>query len=89
MLVNLLGSLNKALDLTTLIVSHDLAETAAIADKLYLVARGQVLASGSPAELQKSGDPQVAQFMQGLPDGPVPFHYPARDYADDMLGEKP
>ena len=88
-LVNLLGSLNKALDLTTLIVSHDLAETAAIADKLYLVARGQVVASGSPAELQKSPDPQVAQFMQGLPDGPVPFHYPARDYADDMLGEKP
>ncbi|MCY4472260.1 MAG: ATP-binding cassette domain-containing protein [Kistimonas sp.] len=86
-LVNLLGSLKKALGLTSLIVSHDLAETAAIADVLYILANGSVIASGRPDELQNSDDPQVTQFMKGLPDGPVPFHYPAKDYSEDMLGE--
>ncbi|WP_281646654.1 ATP-binding cassette domain-containing protein [Parendozoicomonas sp. Alg238-R29] len=88
-LVNLLRKLNNALNLTSVIVSHDLSETASIADYLYLLADGHVIAGGTPDELQSSEDPKVRQFMNGIPDGPVPFHYPADDYAKELLGERP
>ncbi len=87
-LVNLIRKLNSALDLTSVIVSHDLAETASIADHLHLIADGKVIASGTPDELLNSTDARVRQFMQGEPDGPVPFHYPARDYREQMMGVK-
>ena len=87
-LVNLIRKLNSALDLTSVIVSHDLAETASIADHLHLIADGKVIASGTPEELLNSTDARVRQFMQGEPDGPVPFHYPARDYREQMMGVK-
>ncbi|CAM3794845.1 ATP-binding cassette domain-containing protein [Parendozoicomonas haliclonae] len=87
-LVNLIRKLNSALNLTSVIVSHDLAETASIADHLYLIADGHVIASGSPEELQNSDDPRIRQFMNGEPDGPVPFHYPAEDVREQLLGDK-
>ena len=86
-LVNLVRKLNTALNLTSVIVSHDLVETASIADLLYLIADGVVIASGTPDELQNSQDSKVRQFMNGEPDGPVPFHYPAADYGQELLGE--
>jgi len=85
-LVRLIRLLNDALGITSIVVSHDLAETASIADYLYVVGDGKVLGRGTPDELMNSDDPQVRQFMQGIPDGPVPFHYPARDYRADLLG---
>ncbi len=88
-LVNLVRKLNNALNLTSVIVSHDLMETASIADFLYLLADGKVIASGTPHELKNSMDERVRQFMQGAPDGPVPFHYPAEDYREQLLGVKP
>src|SRR5690554_1163079 len=85
-LVRLIRLLNDALGITSILVSHDLAETASIADYLYVVGDGKVLGRGTPDELMNSDDPRVRQFMQGIPDGPVPFHYPARDYRADLLG---
>ncbi len=85
-LVRLIRLLNDALGITSIVVSHDLAETASIADYIYVVGDGQVLGQGSPEVLKHSDDPRIAQFMQGLADGPVPFHFPASDYADDLLG---
>ena len=67
-------------------VSHDLAETASIADYIYVVGDSQVLGQGTPAELRDSDNPRVRQFMQGTPDGPVPFHFQAPNYHDDLLG---
>ncbi len=87
-LVNLVRKLNNALNLTSVIVSHDLSETASISDYLYILADGGVAASGTPEELQNSDDPKVRQFMNGIPDGPVPFHFPADDLADDVLGDR-
>ena len=87
MLVNLVRKLNDALCLTSVIVSHDLSETASIADYLYLLADGTVIGHGTPAELLVSDDPRVRQFMNGIPDGPVPFHFPAVDYRRELLGE--
>ncbi len=84
-LVQLIRRLNKVLGVTSIIVSHDLNETASISDYLYLIADGEVIGHGVPDEMQHSNDPRVKQFMRGLPDGPVPFHYPARDYREDLL----
>jgi phospholipid/cholesterol/gamma-HCH transport system ATP-binding protein len=87
-LVRLIRLLNDALGITSIVVSHDLAETASIADYLYVVGDTQVLGQGTPEELMNSENPRVRQFMQGTPDGPVPFHFPAANYRDDLLGAR-
>ncbi len=87
-LVQLIRRLNDALGLTSLVVSHDVAETAAIADHIYVLSEGRVVEQGTPEELARSTSPWVQQFMQGLADGPVPFHYPAPDYRQDLLGAR-
>jgi len=84
-LLQLIRLLNDALGLTSIVVSHDVQETAAIADYIYVIADGRVVEHGTPQALARSDSPWVRQFMQGLPDGPVPFHYPAPDYAEDLL----
>ncbi len=86
-LVRLIRLLNDALGLTSVVVSHDLAETASIADYLYVVGDAQVLGQGTPDELMASDNPRIRQFMQGIADGPVPFHFPAPDYRRDLLGD--
>lgn len=84
-IVKLIGEVNDALGITSVVVTHDVAEAYAIAHYMYLVADGQIIAQGTPEELQASQQAQVRQFMDGLPDGPVPYHYPAVPYADDLL----
>jgi phospholipid/cholesterol/gamma-HCH transport system ATP-binding protein len=84
-LVKLIRTLNDALGLTSVIVSHDVQETASIADYLYVLSQGQVVGEGTPEELKASSSPWVRQFLQGLPDGPSPFHYPAPPYFEDLL----
>jgi len=86
-LVRLIRLLNDALGLTSIVVSHDLVETASIADYLYVVGDGQVLGQGTPQELMESDNPRIRQFMKGVADGPVPFHFPAPDYRRDLLGD--
>lgn len=86
-LVTLIKTLNKSLGLTSIVVSHDIQETLSIADYIYVVSDGKVMAQGTTAELLNESSPQVKQFMQGLPDGPVPFHFPADDYLHELLGE--
>ena len=87
-LVRLIRLLNDALGITSIVVSHDLAETASIADYIYVVGDGQVLGQGTPEELMNSDNPRIRQFMKGDPDGPVPFHFPAPDYRADLLGKR-
>jgi len=84
-LVQLIRSLNDALGLTSVVVSHDIQETLAIADKIYVLSQGKVIGSGDPKEMNNSDSPWISQFVHGEADGPVPFHYPARSYKDDML----
>ena len=87
-LVKLIRTLNDALCLTSVIVSHDVKETAAIADYLYLLSEGQIVEHGTPGELGRSASPWVDQFMHARPDGPMSFHYPAPPYVQDLsLGE--
>lgn len=84
-IAKLIRQLNDALGLTSIIVSHDVIETTQIADYIYLIADGKVIGEGTPAEMMQNNNPQVQQFMQGLPDGVIPFAYPASDYQEDLL----
>ena len=84
-LVQLIHKLNNALGLTSVIVSHDVAETAAIADYIYVLSGGKVVGHGTPEQLERSDSAWVQQFMNAEADGPVPFHYPADDYVEDLM----
>lgn len=84
-LVRLIRELNDALGLTSVIVSHDIAETCSIADYIYLLSNGKVVGHGTAEELNRSSSEWAQQFLKGLPDGPVPFHYQAEDYLQDFL----
>ena len=84
-LVHLIKSLNTILGLTSIIVSHDVHDTMAIADYIYVLSGGKIVGQGSPKEIQESDSEWVQQFMTGAADGPVHFHYPAKDYVDDLM----
>ena len=88
-IIRLVQQLNEALGITSIIVSHDVRELAAIAHRSYLMAAGKIVAAGTPAELAASQSPIVRQFMSGDPDGPAPFHYPARDLGSQLLADPP
>lgn len=80
----LIRKLNDALGSTSIIVTHDVAETFEIADYVYMISSGKIAAQGTPEELRHSQDPFVVQFINGLPDGPVKFQYPAPPFAKDL-----
>ncbi len=84
-LLHLIKALNTTLQLTSIIVSHDVQETSAIADYIYIISEGKVVDHGTPAQIQQSESEWVQQFMHGDADGPVHFHYSAPDYIDDLF----
>ena len=84
-ILRLIKHMNQALGITSVVVSHDVQELATIADDSYLISEGKVAAAGTPAQLHSSDSAAVRQFMTGSAEGPVPFHYPARDYATELL----
>jgi phospholipid/cholesterol/gamma-HCH transport system ATP-binding protein len=86
-ILRLIKHMNSALGITSVVVSHDVNELASIADDSYLLSSGRVVAAGTPAELRASSSVAVRQFMTGSAEGPVPFHYPAPDYATQLLAE--
>lgn len=86
-LVNLIRMMNESLQLTSVVVSHDVTETMSISDYIYLISGGRVVAQGTPDELTNSTDPWVQQFIEGQSDGPVPFHYESSPLMQDLLQE--
>lgn len=86
MILRLIKRMNEALGITSIVVSHDVAELASIAHDSYILADGKVVAQGTPGELGKSELAVVKQFLGGEPDGPVAFHYPAPDYDAQLVG---
>jgi phospholipid/cholesterol/gamma-HCH transport system ATP-binding protein len=85
-IVRLIRRMNDALGLTSVVVSHDVEEISSFSDCTYLMSDGKVVASGSPEEMQANASAVVMQFMNGMADGPVPFHYPAPKYDEQLLG---
>ena len=80
----LIKEMNNALGATSILVTHDVPETFAIADYVYFIANGKIAAEGTPADLMQSEDLFVRQFIDAQPDGPVPFHYPGKKLQDDF-----
>jgi phospholipid/cholesterol/gamma-HCH transport system ATP-binding protein len=85
----LIRRLNDALGATSIVVTHDVMESLKIVDYIYFISDGRIIAEGTPGEIRASTMPFVHQFVHGEIDGPVAFHYPARAYRDDILGERP
>ncbi len=85
-IISLIKRLNEALQLTSIVVSHDVHEVLSIADYAYIIADKRIIAEGTAEQLLQSKDPQVVQFINGEEDGPVRFHYPAKDYVQDLFG---
>ena len=83
-LLRLIQELNSALHITSVVVSHDLTETFRVADNVFILSQGKLVAGGTSADVSESEDPQVQQFIQGQADGPVPFHYPAVSLDQDL-----
>ena len=87
-IVRLVRKMNDALGISSILVSHDVQEIATVSDVSYLISDGQVAASGSPDELHNTSSELVRQFMHGMADGPVAFHYSAPNYAEQLLGRE-
>jgi phospholipid/cholesterol/gamma-HCH transport system ATP-binding protein len=83
----LIRRLNDALSITSVVVTHDVYESLKIVDYLYFVSDGRIVAAGTPEEVRASRDPFVRQFVDGAPDGPVPFHYPAASYREELFAD--
>jgi len=81
---NLIRGLNDALGVTSIVVTYDVAESLKVVDYAYFISDGKVVAQGTPDEIRSSTDPFVRQFVDGLPDGPVAYHMPAKPLADDF-----
>jgi phospholipid/cholesterol/gamma-HCH transport system ATP-binding protein len=81
---NLIRRLNDALGATSIVVTHDVQEALELVDYVYYVSDGRIVAQGTPDEMRGSTDPLVRQFVYGEPDGPVPYQYPSRDFAQDL-----
>lgn len=84
-IIKLIETMNDSLGLTSIIVTHDVAEVSTIADYIYIINNGQIMEQGSPGKLDQTSSSWARQFLKGLPDGPVRFHYPAPDYAHDLF----
>ncbi|WP_102797329.1 ATP-binding cassette domain-containing protein [Bowmanella denitrificans] len=84
-LVKLIKELNDALSLTSVVVTHDVTEVMSIADYVYILADKQIIGEGTPEQIRSHQSPLVQQFLLGRADGPVPFHYPAENIAQQLL----
>jgi phospholipid/cholesterol/gamma-HCH transport system ATP-binding protein len=87
-ILRLIRRLNDTLGITSIVVSHDVSEISTVADQVFLLSGGKVVANGTPQELKTNPTEIVKQFIGGLADGPVPFHFPAPDYFDELLSRK-
>jgi phospholipid/cholesterol/gamma-HCH transport system ATP-binding protein len=83
-LLSLIKKIHDALGITCVIISHDVGETISIADYIYILFDGKIIGQGTPDEISTTKSPDVCQFIQGLPDGAVPFHYPSKGYQEDL-----
>jgi len=83
-IASLIRRLNDALGLTSVVVTYDVSESLKIADYVYFIHDGVVVAEGNATEMMDSADPFVSQFVHAKPDGPVAFQYPSRPYAEEL-----
>ncbi|CAB1369399.1 ABC transporter ATP-binding protein [Denitratisoma oestradiolicum] len=83
-IANLIRQLNDALGVSSIVVTYDVSESLKVVDYVYFIADGVVVAEGPTDEIAHSSDPFVRQFVDGRPDGPMAFHYPAVPMAEEL-----
>ena len=83
-IVELIRSLNQALELTSIVVTYDVKEALKVSDYIYVIGDGTIVGKGTPKELTASEDPYLKQFLNALPDGPVRFHFPGPPLEEDL-----
>ena len=83
-LCELIAQINKVLGICSVVVSHDIHETSLISDQIYIISAGGIVASGTPDQLRETANPMVHQFVAGQADGPIPFHFPGKEYWQDL-----
>jgi phospholipid/cholesterol/gamma-HCH transport system ATP-binding protein len=83
----LIRQINRVVGITSIVITHDVAEVSKFADYACIMANGKVVACGVPDQLGSDDNEIIRQFLDGLPDGPVPFHYPAPDLETQLIGE--
>ena len=88
-IVRLIRSLSDALGLTSVVVSHDVPEVMSIADYIYIIAEQKIIGQGTPEQIRQDDSLLVKQFVQGEADGPVPFHFDAPDYKNELVKGSP
>jgi phospholipid/cholesterol/gamma-HCH transport system ATP-binding protein len=81
---NLIRTLNDALGATSVVVTYDVHEAVLLADYLYILGEGVIVAHGPTGEMKASSNPFVHQFLHAEPDGPVRFHFPARPFGEEL-----
>ncbi|MDO6444785.1 ATP-binding cassette domain-containing protein [Colwellia sp. 1_MG-2023] len=86
-IVRLIRSLSDTLGLTSVVVSHDVPEVMSIADYIYIIAEQKIIGHGTPEQIAQQTSPLVQQFVKGEADGPVPFHFKAEPYQEELLGK--
>ncbi|MGR6873500.1 ABC transporter ATP-binding protein [Pseudomonas sp. HK3] len=84
-LINLIRQVHSDLNLTSVLVSHDVKEALSIADQVFVLAQGKIIGAGTPEQIRQSDNPLVKQFLYGEVHGPVPFHYPAPELTEQVL----
>jgi phospholipid/cholesterol/gamma-HCH transport system ATP-binding protein len=84
-IVRLIKALNDALGLTSVVVSHDVPEVMSIADYIYIIAEQKIIGQGTPKQIEQDDSPLVKQFVRGEADGPVPFHFNAPSYRNELI----
>ena len=84
-LMHLIRQLNSILNMTIIIVSHDVEECFALADYIYILSQGKIVGAGTPEQIQSSQDNEVRQFISGAPDGTIPFHYEAPSFEREIF----
>ena len=86
-LLRLIKTLNDALSMTSIVVTHDVSEIFSIADHVIVISEGKVIAEGTPQQIRNSKSEMIEQFVHGHPNGPVPFHYNSKDINSDFFEE--
>ncbi len=80
----LIMDLSQKMGITSVVVTHEIPSALRISDKIIMLFKGKIIFSGTPDEIRQSGDPRVIQFIQGKPDGPIPFSKSQKDYGEEL-----
>ncbi len=81
----LIVDLNRNMGMTSIVVSHDIDSSFKIGDRIIILYYGDIIADGTPEEIRTSKDPRIVQFINGAPEGPIPFARSDRDFVEDIL----